>query len=504
MASLAADQDAILVRYLNAGYENATVEPRPELNRDRTDANIVYTVREGPQVLVDHVLIVGPDRTDASIVEKQLQMHAGDPLSRNAVLDSQQRLRSLGLYRSVTISELRHGEENRRDLLVSVVEGPGTSITSGGGFELARRVVAPDTGTAAEDRLDAAPRGSFEITWRNLFGTNRSASVFSSLTLHPQGTKQEGVTEYRVVNTFREPKVFNTQVDGLITLTVEQQFRSSFNFRRRSATAEATRRLGGGVSLIGTYQLQRTEVYNVSADQNLIDRVFPNVRLSSFSVSVLRDTRNDQHRSDQGPVLQRVRTDRGPGARRREVGFFKSFFRASAFRLLPNTRGIVLAGNTFFGLATGFPQQDATGRTILDANGEPARDLPQSERFYAGGDTTMRGFYPDQLGVRHTPSLASDTIDANGFPLGGNSELLFNVELRVPLWSKFETHGFVDTGNVFRRAVDLDLTQFRSAVGFGILYKSPVGPLRFDLGFKVNPQPGESLTAFFITFGRAF
>src|SRR5207244_12307733 len=63
-----------------------------------------------------------------------------------------------------------HGEENRRDLLVSVEEGPGTSIAYGGGFELARRVVPSDTGTQAEERLDAAPRGSFKISWRNLFG----------------------------------------------------------------------------------------------------------------------------------------------------------------------------------------------------------------------------------------------------------------------------------------------------------------------------------------------
>jgi outer membrane protein insertion porin family len=91
-----------------------------------------------------------------------------------------------------------------------------------------------------------------------------------------------------------------------------------------------------------------------------------------------------------------------------------------------------------------------------------------------------------------------------GFPLGGNAELLFNVELRVPLWWKnFETHGFLDTGNVFRRAVDLNFGEFRSAVGFGFLYKSPVGPLRFDLGFKVNRLPDESPTAFFITLGRA-
>ena len=62
------------MRYLNAGYENATVDARPELNRDRTRADIVYAVREGPQMLVDHVLIVGPRRTSASIVEKELRL----------------------------------------------------------------------------------------------------------------------------------------------------------------------------------------------------------------------------------------------------------------------------------------------------------------------------------------------------------------------------------------------------------------------------------------------
>ncbi len=498
VASLAADRDALLVKYLNAGYENATVEARPDQDRERTQADILYSVREGPQVLVDHVLIVGPDRTDPSIVEKQLQLGPGDPLSRDALLDSQRRLRSLGVYRSVSISELRHGEENRRDLLVSVEEGPGTSVAYGGGFEIGRRVVTPDTGTEAQEVIDAAPRGSFEITWRNLFGTNRSATLFSSLTLHPQGTIQgeRGDTEYRVVNTFREPKVFNSQIDGLITLTLEQQFRSSFSFRRRSATAAATRRLGGGVSLIGTYQLEQTDVYNVTSDQNLIDRVFPNVRLSSFSLSVLRDTRDDQIDPTRGQYFSAY----GQLAARAlggEVGFAKSFFRASSFRLLPNTRGMVLAGNAFLGLATGFPQVDPKSGLTVD-------DLPQSERFYAGGDNTMRGFAIDLLGVRHTPPRPTDTIDENGFPIGGNSELLFNVELRVPVWKQVETHGFLDTGNVFKRAVDLDFGEFRSAAGFGVLYKSPVGPLRFDLGFKLHRLPDESLTAFFITFGRAF
>ncbi len=502
IASLAADREAIRARYLNAGYENATVDPRPDLSRDRTQASVVYTVREGPRILVDHVIIVGPRHTDASIVEKEVQLHSGDPLSRDAVLDSQRRLQSLGLYRTVVISELRQGEENRRDLLVSVEEGPSTSVTEGGGFELARRVEPSDTGTAATEVFDAAPRASFQISRRNLFGRNRSASLFTSLTLHPQNTAQgqQGVTEYRVVGTFREPKIFNTAVDGLITLTNEQQFRSSFNFRRRSATAEATRKLAGRVSLIGTYQLQKTEVYNQHitdpGDLSAIDRVFPKVLLSSFSVSVLRDTRNDQIDPTTGEYFSAY----GQVAARAlggQVGFFKSFFRASAFRLAPRSKRFVLAGNAFLGLATGFP--------IIDPiTGQLVRDLPQSERFYAGGDTTMRGFSIDQLGVRHTPPQPQDTIDENGFPLGGNAELLFNAELRVPVRRSIEAHTFLDIGNVFKRAVDIDLTQFRSAVGFGVLYKSPVGPLRFDLGFKVHPFPGESLTAFFITFGQAF
>ena len=69
---------------------------------------------------------------------------------------------------------------------------------------------------------------------------------------------------------------------------------------------------------------------------------------------------------------------------------------------------------------------------------------------------------------------------------------------------RFEPHVFIDTGNVFNHVVDIDFRQFRTAVGFGFLVKSPIGPLRFDLGFKLNKLPTEDLTAFFITFGQAF
>ena len=98
-----------------------------------------------------------------------------------------------------------------------------------------------------------------------------------------------------------------------------------------------------------------------------------------------------------------------------------------------------------------------------------------------------------------------DTLDENGFALGGNAVLILNGELRVPIRGGFQTAYFVDTGNVFQRVTTIDLGAMRTAVGFGIRYKSPIGPIRVDLGFKVNRRPDEQhLAAWFVTFGQAF
>jgi outer membrane translocation and assembly module TamA len=130
--------------------------------------------------------------------------------------------------------------------------------------------------------------------------------------------------------------------------------------------------------------------------------------------------------------------------------------------------------------------------------------LPASERFFAGGDTTVRGFALDQLGVRHIPPQPGDTVDPNGFAIGGNGLAIFNAELRFPVTGAVGVVGFLDTGNVFARVADIDLAELRSAVGGGLRYKSPIGPLRVDVGVKVKRLPGESRTAWFVSFGQAF
>jgi outer membrane protein insertion porin family len=359
----------------------------------------------------------------------------------------------------------------------------------------------------ASEKLEFAPRASFEIGRRNLFGTNRSVNLFTSASLHPRdspvfanqeppsgGSGGYGFPEYRVLGQFRQPRLFASTADFRVTATLEQQIRSSFNFSRRSAAAELAFRLPHSLSASVGYQIQRTRVFNQSVEESQqrdIDRLFPKVRLSSFVGSIIHDTRNDPVDPSTGEYLS-ANGQVAATAIGSEVGFVKSFFTAQAFRTVSRRRDIVFAASARLGAAGAF------------GNGAGPRDLPASERFYAGGDTTVRAFALDRLGVSHDPPRESDTIDAAGFPLGGNALVLFNGELRVPVRSGVRVVGFADVGNVFKNASDIAFDDLRPALGFGFRYTSPVGPIRFDLGFKVPKRPGESRTEWFITFGEAF
>ena len=117
-----------------------------------------------------------------------------------------------------------------------------------------------------------------------------------------------------------------------------------------------------------------------------------------------------------------------------------------------------------------------------------------TDRFFAGGGTTVRGFKQDELG----PKLA------NGQPAGGNAVLVLNEELRYPLFWIFDAVNFVDVGNVFPRVTDFKLSELRAAYGFGLRIRNPFVVLRLDYGFKFDRRPGEKIGAFFFSIGQAF
>jgi outer membrane translocation and assembly module TamA len=309
-------------------------------------------------------------------------------------------------------------------------------------------------------------------------------------------TGELGFNEYRVVATFREPRIFDTRADLLVTGIVEQAVRSSFNFRRRQARAEAGLRFRQNYGVTGRYSFERTELFDerfTDPDEPLlIDRFFPQVRLSKVSLSLFRDTRDDGLDPNRGMFLS-ADNDLALRALGSQVGFAQTFLGALAFHRLPWQRRTVLALAGRVGVAQGF------SRTVND---QVVEDLPASERFFAGGDTTVRGFSLDRLGTE-------DTITETGFPRGGNGVVVLNAELRFNVWRSLGMVGFLDAGNVFLRASDIDLTDLRSAAGFGLRYRSPIGPLRIDLGFNLDPRelvPGtpERRTVLHVSLGQAF
>jgi outer membrane protein assembly complex protein YaeT len=517
---VALDRDGIVLRYLNLGYTNAAVDVRVRFADDRTRADLDFEVHEGTQVFVDHVLIVGNEKTSASTVRREITLQPGDPLAYDAVAESQRRISALGLFRRVRVTDVEHGVEGRRDLLVTVEEGPATTIGYGGGVEVGRRLVRPTEDAVPTERFEFAPRGFFEIGRRNLFGRNRSVNLFTRVSLRLRSdpvVTEDGVqprtdfNEYRVLGTYRQPRLFGAN-DFMLTGFAEQGARTSFDFNRRGVRAQLARRFTQTLSGSARYSLDRTEVFNetyAAEDQLLIDRLFPQVRLSTVSSLLIRDTRDDPLGPSSGALIG-WDTEVAGRAIGSEVGFVKSFVQGHVYRRLPGRRGVVFATGARLGLAAGFardvPLLDEDGNPVAGPGGETLMvtvdDLPASERFFAGGDTTVRGFALDQLG---TP----ETLDDNGFPKGGNAVIVLNAELRVPIWGDLGAVAFLDGGNVFARVDDFSIGEIRGAAGFGLRYRSPIGPLRLDLGFKLDRQllpngEQERATALHISLGQAF
>jgi outer membrane protein insertion porin family len=506
--SVVSDREAVLLEYRNRGFAAATVVVVPSLSPDGTRADLKFQITEGQQTIVDHVLITGNVQTDQRVIQRELLLQQGKPLGQEDLIESQRRLGALGLFRRIRIEELSHGGA-LSDVLVTVEEAAATTFSYGGGLEAARLLRESAEGQAQE-RLEIAPRGFFDVGRRNLGGKNRSADLYTRLSLRPGGatsgsddTDLFAFPEYRVVATYREPRAFGLNADFLFTAAVEQGVRSSFNFARKGINVEVVRRLGPGLRTSARYYFGTTRTFAErlsDEDQSRIDRLFPQVRLSAVGGAISRDTRDDVLDPARGTFVSAEATlaTRALGG---QVGFAKSYVQGFWFHRLPVDRRVVVASRLALGLADGFPRPV----TAFDIEGQPItltiEDLPASERFFAGGDTTIRGFALDSVG-------APNTISPTGFPRGGNALVVANAELRLPIWKDLGAAVFADGGNVFRRATELDLGELRGSSGFGLRYRSPIGPIRFDVGFKMDRRVVggvlEGRRALHFSIGQAF
>jgi outer membrane protein insertion porin family len=488
------DRNAVQQVYLDRGFQNVAVDARVS---DEAPFVVTFTVAEGIQTVVDHLIVIGNRRVATDTILEEVTLRPGQPYGQSARIETQRRLAELATFRRIQITQAAEGRQaGHVDVVIQVEEAPATTIGYGGGLEFGRRVRSAEGG-GTEDALWFAPRGFFEVGRRNLFGGNRTVSLFSRASLGsrnaPEDPSQDGrgleLSEYRVTGTYRSPRAFGGFLDATLSATAERAIRTSFTFVRRAVHAEVVRRISPRASVFGRYALDSTELYDarIPADeQPLIDRLFPQIRLSSLSSGVVWDRRDDVLDPTAGSLLS-LDGELAIRSLGSEVGFVKAFAQAYGFRRITRRNRVILAGRVQIGLARGFAREvvvlDTTGTPSRDESGqtrtEVVKDLPAGRRFFAGGGTTVRGFQQDRLGV---PAV----LNEDGLSSGGNGVIVINGEVRTQISGAFGLVGFVDGGNVFARASDLSLGRLRGSAGIGLRYRSPLGPLRLDFGFKLD------------------
>ena len=240
------------------------------------------------------------------------------------------------------------------------------------------------------------------------------------------------------------------------------------------------------------YSFQRTDLYDILIP-GLVLPEDQHVRLSTFDAEYIRDSRDKPLDAHHG-VYQTA--DFGVTAKALGASAdFARFLGQTAF-YKPVKPWLIWANNFRLGLAKPFS----------------GSDVPLSERFFSGGADSLRGFPINGAGPQRplpvctNPSNPS-TCTLISVPVGGDMLFIVNSELRFPLpiYHGLGAAVFYDGGNVYS---NINLRQFGDdfthSVGVGIRYQTPVGPVRFDIGYRITSVPGVNATQYFVTLGQSF
>jgi outer membrane protein assembly complex protein YaeT len=490
----AGDRDNVLATYFNEGFPGARFEwtaddvaeagetlrkcPQARQGGDFRAVRLKYEIVEGEQVTVEKVLLSGQEFTRSSVIEREVQIQPGEPLREGEVIETQRRLYNLGIFSRVSIAPQNPGgTDTSKTVVVQVEETKRYTIAYGGGFEV-QRAGGSSTDPAGRG-VRAAPRALFEITRANFAG--RAHTV--GFKVRASSLQSRALLTYIAPNFLPKPGL-NLLLTGLADRTRDVR---TFTSTRYEATTQLEQRISPSTSFLYRYSFRRVLVdpdsLRVSNDQ--IPLFSQPTKISSLGISWIRERRDNSADASRGNFNT---VDLSVAARRlgSSASFFRFFMQNSSFHPL-GRRGIVFARSTRFGF------EEPLGKTTPD-------NIPLPERFFAGGGNSLRGFALNQAGPRDAGTGPTDP--GTGFPVGGLALLTFNHELRFPMRLPFvraELGGavFFDAGNVFTRANRItlrgtpkspaELNYFSHTIGFGIRYATPIGPVRLDLGYLLNP-----------------
>jgi outer membrane protein insertion porin family len=476
------DQSVILEQYYNLGFPKVKFDytTTPEAaNPNKID--VVYTINEGAQVFVDKVLISGLNYTRPFIVEREIKIAAGDRLSQSQMLDSQRRLYDMGIFNEVGVAvQNPEGDAISKKINFQLSEARRYTFNYGLGLEV--QTGQPGGSSNPQGNTGVSGRVSFDVTRLNFRGRDHTITLKT----------RYGNLEKLALIGYGAPRLFDSQNLTLDFTTFYQQTNDvrTFTSKRLEGSAAIKQTLSRSTTLLYRLIYRRVIADNLVIDKNLIPLFSQAVRVGMPDFSYIRDTRDNPIESLKGTF-----STFDVGVASRVFGSQASFSRfvvqnSSYYQF--HKRRWVFARSTRIGVEEPFSSTDT---------------VPLPELFFAGGSTSHRGFGINQAGPRDLTT---------GFPLGGEALFLNNLEIRTPplpfpfVGNNLSAVVFHDMGNVFATPSDMvnNLLKFSQpdrslclnptagscnfnyvshAVGAGARYRTPIGPVSFDVGYNLNP-----------------
>jgi outer membrane protein assembly complex protein YaeT len=459
---------ALKQKYGELGFGQANIQYDVERQDDRASVDVSFTIVENQQTSIGRIIVEGNRRTTEDFARSQLTVGEDEIANATLIRQSSKNLAQTGAYTSTDIRlqpPVEAGASDKRvqvaDMVVNVIEpkpfrllygglydsggGPGFIADFqnhnwlGGGRVLGLR-------TRADPETDDFRLYMTKPFWRQLRLSTTIAVYLTRETKNYQTTPTETLGA-------------SIQQD----LPLRSKWLMSYGYR---------------------FERQRGFVPDPAAPDVKSNVV--NVAPATFTIS--RDSRDSFLDATTGSFISHgfEFAPRFLGSDYPYLRWYGQYFKyfpltrpaPVPFGEQPKRSRLVFATGSRLGLQKGFSPEGA----VL------------TNRFYAGGGTTVRGFGQDELG----PKLP------DGQPAGGNAVLVLNEELRYPLYGFLDAVTFVDIGNVFPRVSDFRFSDLRSTGGFGLRVRNPFVVLRFDYGFKFSRLPGEKIGAFFFSIGQAF
>jgi outer membrane protein insertion porin family len=514
-SSLADDRDKILSKYFDNGFPNASVDVAfvpVESAGNRPRVGVTFSIHEGEQFFVDRVFLDGLHYTRPGVARREMKVQPGAPLSQQAMLESQRRLYDLGLFKQVdTAIQNPEGTEPRKNVLVTTREAERYTFDYGIGFEF--QTGQPSAGgNQPLGTTGVSPRISFGVSRINVGGRHQTLTMKTNLS----NLQQRGLVNYEF------PKVLNRELRFSATAFYDNTVDvSTFTSQRLEGTLQVSQvlyKVSDRELTTMTYRFsyRRVEASNIEVTSNLIPLLSKPTRVGMPNFLYIRNRRDNDLESTRGNYTT-IEGGVASASFGSEADFSRFLAKNSSyhtfFRKRSTGQGFVFARSTTVGIENPF------GSTVLLDPGAsvPVGDslIPLPERFYSGGGNSHRGFGLNQAGPRDP---------FTGFPVGGSAVFLNSLEMRFPnvrvpyLEDNIGFTVFHDMGNVFARPQEMlpSLARFHQpnqdfcfsdathlqcnynyashAIGLGVRYQTPIGPLRFDFGYNLNPPYFPSFT----------